>query len=79
MRMNPNSLFAILLRSPWWVSFLVAFGIGAASASLLWFYSLGFGAAKLAPLFARPAAWRVLDALIALVMWAIALSLLLSA
>lgn len=56
----------------------LAFGIGAASASLLWFYSLGFGAAKLAPLFARPAAWRVLDALIALVMWAIALSLLLS-
>lgn len=54
----------------------VAFGLGAASASLLWFYTLGFGAARLAPLFSRPAAWRVLDALIALVMWTIAVSLL---
>ena len=46
------------------------------SASVLWFYSLGFGARLLAPLFARPVAWRVLDGLIALVMAAIALSLL---
>ena len=26
-QMNPNSLFAILLRSPWWVSFVVALGV----------------------------------------------------
>ena len=30
-------------------------------ASGLWFTSLGLGARLLAPLFARPAAWRVLD------------------
>ena len=56
----------------------LAFGIGAASASFVWFFALGYGARLLAPLFARPAAWRVLDALIALVMWSIALSLLVS-
>ena len=53
-----------------------AFALGAMTASFLWFYSLGFGARLLAPLFARPAAWRVLDGLIACVMVAIALSLL---
>ncbi|MFT3664497.1 LysE/ArgO family amino acid transporter [Piscinibacter sp.] len=52
-----------------------AFGAGAASASLVWFFSLGYGARLLAPLFARPAAWRVLDAAIALVMTAIAITL----
>lgn len=53
------------------------FGLGAASASFAWFFSLGYGARRLAPLFARPLAWRVLDALIAATMWAIAASLLL--
>jgi L-lysine exporter family protein LysE/ArgO len=52
------------------------FGTGAASASAVWFLSLGYGARLLAPLFARPVAWRVLDAAIALVMGAIALSLI---
>lgn len=52
------------------------FGTGAASASAVWFFSLGYGARLLAPLFARPMAWRVLDAAIALVMWAIALTLI---
>jgi L-lysine exporter family protein LysE/ArgO len=56
----------------------VAYAAGACAASALWFYGLGFGARLLAPLFARPAAWRVLDALIALVMATIALSLALS-
>lgn len=54
----------------------LAFALGAMSASALWFYSLGFGARLLAPVFARPVAWRVLDGLIALVMAMIALSLL---
>ncbi|HWY25526.1 MAG TPA: LysE family transporter [Nevskia sp.] len=52
------------------------FGLGAAAASFAWFFSLGYGARHLAPLFARPLAWRVLDALIAATMWAIAASLL---
>ena len=37
---------------------------GAALASALWFSALGFGARWLAPVFARPRAWQVLDALI---------------
>ena len=45
------------------------FVAGASSASLLWFSALGFGARWLAPWFARPRAWQVLDALIGLTMW----------
>ena len=42
-----------------------------------WRLILGwYGARLLAPLFAKPIAWRVLDGLIALVMWSIALSLI---
>ena len=52
-------------------------GTGAALGSLLWFSALGFGASALRPLFARPAAWRVLDLLIAAVMVAVAVSLVL--
>lgn len=44
---------------------------GAAVASGAWFSSLGFGARLLAPLFARPIAWRVLDFLIGLTMLAL--------
>lgn len=53
----------------WW------FGVGAITASIGWFTSLGFGARLLQPVFARPGAWRVLDALIAVVMTAIAATL----
>jgi L-lysine exporter family protein LysE/ArgO len=54
-----------------------AFGVGATSASFVWFFALGFGARGLRGLFERPLAWKILDAVIALVMWAIAASLLL--
>lgn len=37
---------------------------GASSASLVWFALLGFGARWLAPWFARPRAWQVLDGMI---------------
>ena len=56
-----------------------SFAAGAAAGSAAWFTALGHGAALLRPLFARPRAWRVLDAVIAAVMWALAASLLLSA
>jgi L-lysine exporter family protein LysE/ArgO len=45
---------------------------GSSIASLAWFTALGFGARWLAPLFARPRAWQVLDALIGLTMWVLA-------
>ena len=44
------------------------FVAGAGSASLFWFVSLGFGARWLAPWFARPKAWQVLDGLIGVTM-----------
>ncbi|MCU6479985.1 L-lysine exporter family protein LysE/ArgO [Arthrobacter silviterrae] len=46
----------------WW------FGVGAVLGSVLWFSALGFGARLLRPVFAKPAAWRVLDGAIAVVM-----------
>lgn len=51
------------------------FGAGAATASLLWFSVLGFGARVAAPLFARPVAWRILDAGIAVLMLVLAVLL----
>ena len=54
-----------------------SFAIGAVCASFLFFFSLGYGARLLQPLFARPRAWRVLDVLIGLVMLSIAASLVL--
>ena len=54
------------------------FTVGAVCASFIWFFSLSFGARWLAPLFAKPIAWRILDLTIALVMWSIALSLVLN-
>ncbi len=56
----------------------VWFAGGAMTASLVWFAALGYGARLLAPLFAKPLAWRVLDTLIGVVMSALALSLLVS-
>jgi len=45
-------------------SLKVWFVAGSALASALWFSALGFGARWLAPVFARPRAWQMLDALI---------------
>jgi len=51
------------------------FAGGAMLASIIWFTTLGYGARLLQPVFARPAAWRVLDAIITFVMWSLALKL----
>ena len=49
---------------------------GASAGSLCWFVLLGYGARWLAPVFARPRAWRVLDSLIGLTMAVLAVLLL---
>lgn len=54
----------------------LSFAAGAMTGSFLFFFSLGYGAAWLRPLFANPMAWRVLEAGIAVVMWLIAWTLL---
>lgn len=45
---------------------------GASAASGLWFVVLGYGARWLAPWFARPKAWQMLDGFIGLSMWLLA-------
>ena len=53
-----------------------AYVAGAASASLLWFSTLAIGAAWLAPWLARPATWRMLDLMVAVMMFAVAAQLI---
>ena len=54
------------------------FGVGAVTASAVWFFSLGLGARRLAGLFATPSTWRILDGLIAATMIGLGVSLVLS-
>ncbi|GAB3268215.1 L-lysine exporter [Sinomonas notoginsengisoli] len=49
-----------------------AFGAGAATASAVWFPTIGYGARALSGFFARPAAWRVLDGFVAALMVSLA-------
>jgi L-lysine exporter family protein LysE/ArgO len=59
-------------QGKWW------FALGAMTAGATWFMLLGFGARLLAPWFARPAAWRMLDTLIGAVMLTLAVTLVMS-
>ena len=52
------------------------FVAGASGASLFWFALLGYGARWLAPAFARPRAWQVLDGLIGVTMFVLSALLL---
>jgi L-lysine exporter family protein LysE/ArgO len=53
----------------------LAFGLGAAAASVSFFTALGFGARLLAPVMARPQAWVVLEVIVGATMWIIAAAL----
>lgn len=54
------------------------FAVGAMFASLVFFFTLGYGAVLLRSFFAKPRAWRLLEILVGLVMWGIAAKLLLN-
>ncbi|SHO54986.1 LysE/ArgO family amino acid transporter [Vibrio quintilis] len=54
------------------------FGLGAILASFVWFISLGYGSKVLLPLFRSPQAWRVLDALVAIILMTLSMMLLLT-
>ncbi len=54
----------------------MAFAMGTVLASIIWFYSLAIGAAKLAPVLSRPKVRQGIDLLICVIMWTIAGSLL---
>ena len=53
-----------------------AFGVGAIISSFVFFFSLGYGARLLSPVMQSPRAWRILDTLIWIVMWALAIKLI---
>ncbi|MDB5661044.1 MAG: amino acid transporter [Cypionkella sp.] len=53
----------------------LAFGVAAAAGSFSFFTALGYGARLLAPVFANPKAWVVLEIVVGATMWAIALGL----
>lgn len=55
------------------------FALGAMLASVVWFFTLAYGARLLGGVLASPRAWRILDGIIAVVMLAIAVSLVLPA
>ena len=51
------------------------FALGATSASFVFFFSLGYGAVFLRPIFALPRSWQLLEIIIGIIMWAIAVKL----
>jgi L-lysine exporter family protein LysE/ArgO len=53
----------------------LTFGIAAACGSFSFFAALGYGARLLAPVFANPRAWVVLEVVVGVTMWAIAAGL----
>ena len=50
----------------------LSFGVGAALASFVFFFSLGYGAKRLSGVLNSPGAWKVIDRGIAVVMFVIA-------
>jgi L-lysine exporter family protein LysE/ArgO len=60
-----------------YVPYQMVFGMGAALGSFSFFLALGYGARLLAPVFAKPQAWVVLEIVVGCTMWAIAAGLLL--
>ena len=52
------------------------FGVGAVSASFIWFFSLSFCGQMLAPIFQNPTTWRILDTVIGIIMCSIAFTLI---
>ncbi len=49
---------------------------GTITASIVWFFSLGYGASLLVPLFRKPVTWKILDGLVGCTMWSIAFGLI---
>jgi len=53
----------------------IIFTFGAILASFIFFFSLAYGARLLIPIMQHPFSWRILDSLIALIMFTIAFQL----
>lgn len=55
---------------------LYIFAMGTILSSWIFFFSLGYGAKFLLPLFQKPISWKILDFVIGIIMWIIAVTLL---
>ena len=53
----------------------ISFVLGAVLASFIFFFSLAYGAKLLMPIMQSPFSWKILDSLIALIMFTIAIKL----
>lgn len=51
------------------------FAMGASVSSIVWFFSLSFGGALLAPLFKKSISWKILNVFVCVTMWSIAVQL----
>ena len=67
------------LAAAWQGQQRLIFAAGAISASFVWFFALGYGARLLGPLFEKQISWQILDALIAIVMAWLGISIFLGA
>ena len=56
----------------------IHFALGAIGASFVWFFAITYGSRLLAPLLRKPGSWRVIDGLVALTMWGIAITLMIT-
>lgn len=56
----------------------IYFTLGAISASFLWFFAITYGSYLLAPFLSKPTVWRIIDGLVALIMWGMAISLIMT-
>jgi len=79
--LNPTSLFDTVvliggLAGQFPALARAAYAAGSLLISSAWFAGLIYGARQLAPLFARPIAWRIFDGVIAVIMIALAIKLL---
>ena len=53
-----------------------SFAIGALLASSIWFVLLSYAASKLTPLLTNPKTWKIINMIIAIIMWAISVNLI---
>jgi L-lysine exporter family protein LysE/ArgO len=51
------------------------FALGASAASFIWFFSIGYGAKAASRLMSKPIFWKILDLVIATIMFTIAITL----
>lgn len=54
------------------------FGLGASTASFIWFFLLSLGGSAMAEILKKPSSWRILDTFVGITMWWIASNLLIN-